>query len=119
MNRLLEKRNRLEKRIRRVRFSIKSKKLRPRLVFNRSNRYLSCQIIDDEKGLTLCQANTLEKGLSGNKKNKEAATALGKTIAERAKGAGIQSVVFDRRGRLYHGRVKLFADAAREGGLEL
>ena len=119
MNRLLEKRNRLAKRIKRVRYSIKSKKLRPRLVLNRTNQYLSCQVIDDQKGVTVCQASTLEKGFSGSKKNQEAASALGKMIAERAKSAGISSVVFDRRGRLYHGRVKLFSDAAREGGLEL
>jgi large subunit ribosomal protein L18 len=119
MDRLLEKRTRLAKRIARVRFSIKSKVLRPRLVLNRSNKCMTCQIIDDSKSVTLCHASTLEKSFSGNKKNKEAAMALGKIIAERAKSAGIKTVVFDRRGRLYHGRVKIFSDAAREGGLEL
>jgi len=119
MDRLLEKRNRLAKRIVRVRHSIKSKVARPRLVMNRTNTSISCQIIDDSKGVTLCNASTLEKSFTGNKKNKDAAVALGKIIAERAKNAGVSSVVFDRRGRLYHGRVKLFSDAAREGGLEL
>jgi len=119
MDRLLEKRTRLAKRIERVRHSIKSRESRPRLILNRTNTSLSCQIIDDVKSVTLCHASTIEKSFSGGKKNKEAAKALGKIIAERAKNAGINSVVFDRRGRLFHGRVKLFTDAVREGGLEL
>ncbi|MDH4220863.1 MAG: 50S ribosomal protein L18 [Candidatus Aminicenantes bacterium] len=118
MNRLLQKQKRLKKRIVRVRRSIISKHSRPRLVLNRSNKFLSCQVIDDLSGRTLCAASTMEKSYSGQKKNKEAALALGKLIAERGKAAGIKQIVFDRRGCLYHGNIKVFADSARESGLE-
>jgi large subunit ribosomal protein L18 len=118
MNRLIDKKRKLDKRIQRIRHSIKSKTVRPRLVIQRSNRYLSVQIIDDTKGVTLCAASTLEKDFQGSKKNREAAAAIGKTIAVRAIEKGIKAVVLDRRGRLYHGRIKDLADSARENGLE-
>jgi large subunit ribosomal protein L18 len=93
---------------------------RPRLSVHRSSKNIYVQIIDDTKGLTLASASTLEKDFRSGKKSgadKAAATAIGKTIAERAKKAGITDVVFDRGGYIYHGRVKALADAAREGGL--
>lgn len=118
MNRLLEKNKRLQKRIKRVKFSIRSRHPKPRLVFVRSNRYLSAQIVDDLKGETIVAATTMEKTYKGPTGNKEAAKNLGALIAERAKEKGVTRVVLDRRGRLYHGRISVFADAAREKGLE-
>ncbi len=118
MDRLGIKRARLGRRIERVRYGIRSRNMRPRLVFHRSNRYLSAQVIDDASGRTLCSATTSGKSFSANRKNKEAAAKLGAMMAERALAKGIKSVVLDRRGRLYHGRVSAFADAAREKGLE-
>jgi large subunit ribosomal protein L18 len=86
----------------------------------RSSEHIYAQLIDDDKGVTLASASTLEKGVrSGGKTgaNVEAAKAVGKLIAERAQQKGIKDVVFDRGGYLYHGRIKALADAAREGGL--
>ncbi|WP_445681107.1 50S ribosomal protein L18 [Radicibacter daui] len=93
---------------------------RPRLSVHRSNKNIYAQIIDDVRGVTLAAASTLDKGLKVELKHGGdigAATAVGKLIAERAKAAGIEAVVFDRGGYIYHGRVKALADAAREGGL--
>ena len=90
---------------------------RPRLSVYRSSKNISVQIIDDEKGVTLASASTLEdKKAKGS--NIEAAQRIGKLIAERAKKAKVEDVVFDRGGYLYHGRVKALADAAREAGLK-
>ena len=94
---------------------------RPRLSVFRSSQHIYAQIIDDAAGRTLAAASTLDKGVKSDLKNggnKAAATAVGKLIAERAKAAGIDRVVFDRGAYLYHGRVKALADAAREGGLD-
>ena len=92
---------------------------RPRLNVFRSNANISAQIIDDEKGVTLVSASTLEKELKiTNGGNVEAAKLIGAEIAKRAKKAKIKEVVFDRGGYLYHGRVKALAEAARENGLE-
>ena len=92
---------------------------RPRLNVFRSNANITAQIIDDEKGVTLVSASTLEKDLKiKNGGNVEAAKLIGAEIAKRAKKAKISKVVFDRGGYLYHGRVKALADAARENGLE-
>jgi large subunit ribosomal protein L18 len=118
MNRLEEKRKRLGRRIRRVRHTIKPKTPRPRLVINRSNRFLAVQIVDDSTGRTLCQAATNEKSFAVKGKNKDAATKLGELIAARAAEKGVKKVVLDRRGALYHGKIAAFADAAREKGLE-
>lgn len=118
MDRLKHKKVRLERRRKRVKSSIISRNPRPRLVFNRSNRYLACQLIDDLQGVTICSASTNEKDFGGSKKNKEAASKLGKMIADRAKGKGVTTVALDRRGILYHGRIAAFADSARENGLE-
>ena len=92
---------------------------RPRLNVFRSNANITAQIIDDEKGVTLVSASTLEKELKiTNGGNVEAAKLIGAEIAKRAKKAKITKVVFDRGGYLYHGRVAALADAARENGLE-
>ena len=89
----------------------------PRLNVYRSNKNIFAQLIDDENGITLVSASTLElKDVKNN--NIEAASKVGKLIAEKAKKAKISAVVFDRGGYLYHGRVKALADAARENGLE-
>lgn len=118
MNRLETKRKRIARRVTRVRYDIKPKTPRPRLVVNRTNRYLAVQIVDDATGKTLCAAATNEKSFAKKGKNKEAAAALGELIASRAAEKGVKKVVLDRRGNLYHGRVAAFADAAREKGLE-
>ena len=88
----------------------------PRLCVFRSNANIYAQIIDDVKGVTLCSASSLDKGIEGGS-NKEAAKAVGKLLAERAAEKKITDVVFDRGGNIYHGRVKELAEGAREGGL--
>ena len=93
----------------------------PRLSVFRSLKHIYAQIIDDEAGHTLTSASTLDKSLSDSIKNaadKEAAKVVGRLIAERAKAKGISTVVFDRGGHLFQGRVKALADAAREAGLK-
>ncbi len=93
---------------------------RPRLSVFRSSKHIYAQIIDDLKGETLASASSLEKTLRGSGKtgaDMDAATAVGKLVAERAVKNGVKEVVFDRGQYLYHGRVKALADAAREGGL--
>ena len=91
---------------------------RPRLSVYRSLKYIYAQIIDDVKGVTLAAASTLDKDFSGNGGNKDAARKVGEMIAKRAAEKGIEEVVFDRGGYIYHGRVKELADGAREGGLK-
>jgi len=94
---------------------------RPRLSIFRSSKNIYVQVIDDVAGRTLAAASSLDKGLREAGKTGadcDAAAAVGKLIAQRAKAAGIQKVVFDRGGYLYHGRVKALADGAREGGLD-
>ncbi|MRX50398.1 50S ribosomal protein L18 [Paracoccus sp. S-4012] len=116
----LNKRELFQKRRLRVRNKLKAMSDgRPRLSVHRSNKNISVQLIDDVGGRTLAAASTLEKdlGLVG-KNNVEAAARIGAMIAERAKAAGVEEVVFDRGGFLFHGKVKALADAAREGGLK-
>jgi large subunit ribosomal protein L18 len=92
---------------------------RPRLVINRSTRHIYAQVVDDTTGRTLVSASTLDTTLRGAEGDKSAlARRVGALVAERAKAAGIDSVVFDRGGNRYHGRIAALADAAREGGLE-
>jgi large subunit ribosomal protein L18 len=92
---------------------------RPRLCVYRSNKNISVQLIDDVQGRTVAAASTLEKALGHyGKNNIEAAARIGAVIAERARAAGVEEVVFDRGGYLFHGKVKALADAAREGGLK-
>ena len=110
-----------DRRRRRVRTALKARAGgRPRLSVHRSGRHIYAQIIDDVAGHTLASASTLDETLRGGKggANKEAAEAVGKLLAERAKAAGVTAVVFDRGGYLFHGRVKALADAARAGGLD-
>lgn len=105
----------------RVRKRLRGSAERPRLSVTRSHKHMSAQLIDDLAGKTLASASTMDKELSGSLKyggNTDAATAVGKAIAERAKAAGIESVCFDRGSYKYHGRVAALADAAREAGLQ-
>ena len=103
----------------RIRESLAGTSARPRLNVFRSNANITAQIIDDEKGVTLVSASSLEKELKlKNGGNVEAAKVVGAEIAKRAKKVKITKVVFDRGGYLYHGRVKALAEAARENGLE-
>lgn len=106
-----------KKRHARVRAKIAGTTAVPRLCVYRSLKNIQAQIIDDTTGMTLVSANTMEKAFSGNGGNKDAARQIGKLIAERAKAKGIENVVFDRGGYLYHGRVLELAEGAREGGL--
>ena len=104
---------------RRVRGKVAGTAERPRLSVFRSNKQIYAQIIDDLNGVTLASASSLSKKDSAKGQPKlEQAASVGKMIAETAKKAGIESVVFDRNGYLYHGRVKQLAEAAREGGLK-
>ena len=111
-----------ERRLARVRRSLKAASNgRPRLSVFRSSKQIYAQVIDDAKGVTLAAASTLEKDLKGSLRTGadiEAASAVGKLVAERAKLAGVTKIVFDRGSYMYHGRVKALAEAAREGGLE-
>jgi large subunit ribosomal protein L18 len=94
---------------------------RPRMAVFRSNEHIYVQVIDDVAQATLAAASTIDKELKGKLEsggNCDAATEVGKLIAQRAKAKGVSQVVFDRGGNLYHGRVKALAEAAREGGLE-
>ena len=105
------------RRHRRVRGKISGTAQRPRLNVFRSSSNIYAQVIDDVTGTTLCAASTVEKGFDGSGGNKEAARKVGKMIAERAAAKGIETVVFDRGGYIFHGRVKELAEGAREGGL--
>ncbi len=107
------------KRHKRIRNKISGTQSCPRLSVFRSNSHIYAQIINDENGETLIQASTLDKSFElESTKNIEAAQEVGKLVAKRALDAGIENVVFDRSGYLYHGRIKALADAARETGLK-
>ena len=111
----------LERRRRRVRNTIMGTAERPRLNVFRSSAHIYAQIINDIDGRTLAAASSLDKSLRPSLKSTggiEAAKAVGKLIAERAKAVKVSAVVFDRGGRMYHGRIKALADASREGGLQ-
>lgn len=108
-----ERRLRIRRRVRKV---VKGTAERPRLSVFKSNKEIYAQLIDDQAGTTLAAVSSLKAGLKGNKV--EQAASIGKQLAEKAQGAGISDVVFDRGGYLYHGRVKSLAEAAREGGLK-
>ena len=105
------------KRHKRVRAKISGTPERPRLNVFRSETNIYAQIIDDVAGKTLVSASSLEKDFGGKGSNIEAAKKVGQMVAERAKAKGIENVVFDRGGYLYHGRVQALAEGAREGGL--
>ena len=102
----------------RVRGKISGTPNRPRLNVFRSNANIYAQIIDDVNGVTLVSASTVEKNFEGAKGNAEAAKKVGQLVAERALAKGIDTVVFDRGGYVYHGRVAALAEGAREGGLK-
>ncbi len=108
-----------QRRHKRVRSKISGTAERPRLSVFRSAKHIYAQLVDDVAGTTLAAASTAEKVFENYGGNIAAAAEVGKAIAERAKEKGITSVVFDRSGYLYHGRVKALAEGAREGGLEL
>jgi len=102
----------------RVRKKVQGTAARPRLVVTRSTRHITAQVVDDTSHRTLVSASSLDadvRGVDGDKKAR--AAAVGRLIADRAKAAGIEAVVFDRGGNRYHGRIASLADAAREGGL--
>ncbi|MGZ9587246.1 50S ribosomal protein L18 [Paenibacillus marinisediminis] len=105
----------------RVRKKIEGTTARPRLNVFRSSKHIYAQLIDDVKGVTIAQASTMDKELRDqitNGGNTESARKVGELVAKRAKEAGVEAVVFDRGGYLYHGRIQALADAAREAGLE-
>ena len=94
---------------------------KPRLSVHRTGQHIYAQVIDDLKGMTVASASTIDKDLRGKLKvtaNQDAAASVGKLVAERAKKAGVETVIFDRGVNLYHGRVKALGDAAREAGLK-
>ena len=110
------------RRTNRVRKTIRGTADRPRLSVHRTNKHIYCQLIDDDLGKTLCSASTRDRDLAakiGNGGNCDAAATVGKLLAEKASAAGIKAVKLDRGHNKYHGRVKAFAEAAREAGLQL
>jgi large subunit ribosomal protein L18 len=112
---------RRERRHRRVRAKVHGTSERPRLVVHRSINHVEGQVVDDVAGRTLVGLSTLDAGLrgqSGEMNKTEASRAAGKALAEKAREMGVTKVVFDRGGYVYHGRVKAFAEGAREGGLD-
>ena len=118
----LSRKQQTQKRHRRLRRHISGTSDRPRLAVFRSNNHIYAQLIDDAAHSTLCSASTVDKelrsGLKANGGSCDASVAVGALVAKRAIANGIQQVVFDRGGNLYHGRVKALADAAREAGLQ-
>lgn len=117
----LSRKQQTQKRHRRLRRLLAGTADRPRLAVFRSNNHIYAQVIDDDSQSTLCSASTLDKDLRTGipaTANCDASVAVGQLVAQRALAKGIQQVVFDRGGNLYHGRVKALADAAREAGLQ-
>jgi large subunit ribosomal protein L18 len=113
-----QKRDARVRRHSRVRKHVRGSAGRPRLAVFRSNKHISAQVIDDRTGTTLAAASTHEADLRTGSATKDAAAKVGRLVAERAKDAGVERVVFDRGGFLYHGRVAAVAEGAREAGLE-
>ena len=109
----------LRRKIRNRNLLSKANNGRPRLSVHRSSKHIYAQIIDDSRGITLASASSLDKDMKGKAgSNCDAATSVGKLVAERAKKSGVETVIFDRGGFIYHGRVKALAEAAREAGLK-
>jgi len=102
----------------RVRQKVQGTPARPRLAVYRSNKEIYCQLIDDSNGTTLAAASSREDGIESTGNKSDVAKSVGKRLAEKASSANISTVVFDRGGYLYHGRVKSLAEGAREGGLK-
>ena len=119
---IISRKQQTQKRHKRLRRNLNGTSDRPRLAIFRSNNHIYAQVIDDQAQNTLCAASTLDKDLRATLKtggnNCDASSAVGALVAERALEKGIQHVVFDRGGNLYHGRVKALANAAREAGLQ-
>ena len=119
---ILSRKQQTQKRHRRLRRFLNGSSERPRLAVFRSNNHIYAQVIDDLAQNTLCAASTLDKDirttLKSNGSSCDASTAVGQLVAQRALAKGINQVVFDRGGKIYHGRVKALADAAREAGLQ-
>ncbi len=121
MIRLRSRNEMRELRHERLRRSLAGTAERPRLCVFRSLKHIYAQLVDDESGRTIASASTLDKAVAGQLKstgNQEAAKAVGRLIAERTLALGVQTVVFDRGGHMYHGRVKALAEGARETGLQ-
>lgn len=118
----IEKRERRERAHRRVRQRVRGTAERPRLSVYKSLRYVYAQVIDDERGVTIAQASSQESalvaGLEAGTGGRDAAKRVGEAIAERAREKGVQKVVFDRGGYIYHGKVRAVAEGARDKGLE-
>ena len=118
----LSRKQQTQKRHKRLRRHLSGTNDRPRLTVFRSNNHIYAQVIDDQKQSTICAASTLDKDLRENLKTNasscDASTAVGQLLAQRALAKGIQQVVFDRGGNIYHGRVKALAEAARGAGLK-
>ena len=118
----LSRKKQTQKRHKRLRHALNGTPQRPRLAVFRSNNHIYAQVIDDEAQSTLCAASTLDKdlrtSLDSTANSCKASIAVGELVAKRALEKGIEKVVFDRGGNLYHGRVKALADAAREAGLQ-
>ena len=120
MSRKRDRKQRRQRIKRRYRDTVRGTAARPRLAVYRSLRHVYAQLVDDTQGVTLASASTVEKGLAGElaaKGNREAGVLIGRTIAERAKEKGVETVIFDRGGFPYHGVIRAVADAAREAGL--
>jgi len=121
MDKLKAKQAALARRHRAVRGKVSGTAERPRLCVNRTNAHIYAQLIDDKSGVTVASASSLDKELKtalASGSNIDAATAVGEAVGRRAIAAGVTEVVFDRGGRLYHGRVKALADGARSAGLK-
>jgi large subunit ribosomal protein L18 len=121
MDKLKAKQAALARRHRRVRGKVSGTAERPRMCVNRTNAHIYAQLIDDKSGVTIASASSLDSELKSALKsgsNISAATAVGEAVGRRAIEAGVTEVVFDRGGRLYHGRVKALADGARSAGLK-
>ena len=101
----------------RIRKTVTGTPARPRLVVFRSSRHISAQVVDDSEGRTLASASTQQAGVADGLTGVAAASVVGRLVAERARDAGVQTVIFDRGGYRFHGRVAALAEAAREGGL--
>ena len=114
----MTKKEQRDRRHRRLRVTLSGTAEAPRLAVCRTGAHIYAQIIDDVAGNTLVSASTVEKAFEGNGSNTEAAKKVGATLAERALKKGIEDVVFDRGGYIYHGRVQALAEGAREGGLK-
>jgi len=112
-----------QRRHQRLRQKVKGTAARPRLCINRSLRHIHAQLIDDVAGVTVASANSLQKDIAaqieGAKGNRAAARVIGENLARQAKDRGVETAVFDRNGYLYHGVVREFAEAVREGGLKI